>query len=472
MKKIFFLFLSVLFLASCAGDRNDQTIVSVYLVNANFEEIQITLYTDFVGNNHKTISAEAGPDSIFTFELSLSAPQFANLQAGTRQLTLFLDQGQLLTISADMDMWDETLEFTGDHAFENELLREQSQEFHPQYANNIIYGKIQNTDANGFKEFMNEMMEDAEAMVEAYEEKAPLNADFKTLLLGDVRYNKYSMILNYRYIYSYFTGEEPEIPEDFYAPLDNALEFDDILYNTPRIYGFLNEYGFHYLNENEDEFEDDLSHSEKLMVFARNELSGRSKYYVKATAINSALNWGDYRWGEETFMSYKESNPYSSFSESLTRVYESAKKVAPGNPAPGFAINDINGEEVSLDDFAGKVVYLDFWASWCGPCMREVPYAKELKAHFEGQDDLVFLYISVDENETAWRNTVEEHQIQGVHLNISGMRHEVANNYNVRGVPSFFIIDRNGIIHDNSPGRPSSGEVIISQLEEALGGEV
>jgi len=133
--------------------------------------------------------------------------------------------------------------------------------------------------------------------------------------------------------------------------------------------------------------------------------------------------------------------------------------LAPGQPAPEFTLTDINGNQVSLSDFAGKVVYLDFWASWCGPCMREVPFAKELKKRMANQPDIVFLYISVDTDETAWRNTVAQQQIQGVHLNVPGFDHEVPQTYNLRGVPTFFLIGRDGKIINNRPPRPSNPEI-------------
>ncbi|HAJ99238.1 MAG TPA: hypothetical protein DCM62_04360 [Bacteroidales bacterium] len=88
--------------------------------------------------------------------------------------------------------------------------------------------------------------------------------------------------------------------------------------------------------------------------------------------------------------------------------------------------------------------------------MREVPFAKELKKRMENQADLVFLYISVDVDDAAWRSTVEQHQIQGVHLNVPGFEHEVPKAYNLQGVPTFFLIGRDGTIISNSPPRPSN----------------
>ncbi len=101
--------------------------------------------------------------------------------------------------------------------------------------------------------------------------------------------------------------------------------------------------------------------------------------------------------------------------------------------------------------------------------MQQVPYARELKKRMEDHDDLVFLYISVDTDELAWRNKVADENIRGVHLNVPGFAHDVPQNYNLRGVPTFYVIGRNGRIFDNRPPRPSNprvDEVLLSALAQ------
>jgi thiol-disulfide isomerase/thioredoxin len=77
--------------------------------------------------------------------------------------------------------------------------------------------------------------------------------------------------------------------------------------------------------------------------------------------------------------------------------YRQTSALFSGNNASVFTLKTCDGKNVSLTDFKGKVVYLDFWASWCGPCMMEMPSAKKLQDTFAKQD-VVFLYVSVDDN--------------------------------------------------------------------------
>jgi len=75
-----------------------------------------------------------------------------------------------------------------------------------------------------------------------------------------------------------------------------------------------------------------------------------------------------------------------------------AQNLDPGNPAPDFTLKNNQRDTLSLSDFRGKVVYLQFWASWCAVCKQQIPYTKLLQNELQGKD-VVFLYISVDENQ-------------------------------------------------------------------------
>ena len=75
-------------------------------------------------------------------------------------------------------------------------------------------------------------------------------------------------------------------------------------------------------------------------------------------------------------------------------------------PSPDFKGQDINGKTLSLKDFNGKYLYIDVWATWCGPCKKEIPFLKELEKKFEGKN-ITFLSLSTDQNKTDWENMVK-----------------------------------------------------------------
>ena len=174
---------------------------------------------------------------------------------------------------------------------------------------------------------------------------------------------------------------------------------------------------------------------------------------------------------QKSYDSFLVDYPNSPFLEKLKKKYELKKEFMAGKPAKPFTLRDTTGKEVQLADFKGKVIHLDFWASWCGPCIAEMKPSKKIKAHFKDQKDVVFLYVSVDDKEADWRKAIAKNDINGTHLWANkAWEDPVARAYDISGIPSYFVIDRLGNFHTLQPPRPSQneGQDLIKVLEEAL----
>ena len=125
-------------------------------------------------------------------------------------------------------------------------------------------------------------------------------------------------------------------------------------------------------------------------------------------------------------------------------------------PAPAFTLKDLDGKEVSLSDFKGKVVYLDIWATWCPPCMAEIAYSKPLKEKYKNNPDIIFLNLSVDANQEKWKKVVAKKKIAGININsLKGMEANVLTNYHADYIPKYVLIDRVGNIVELDAKRPS-----------------
>jgi thiol-disulfide isomerase/thioredoxin len=120
---------------------------------------------------------------------------------------------------------------------------------------------------------------------------------------------------------------------------------------------------------------------------------------------------------------------------------------------------------VALEDMRGKYVYIDVWATWCGPCKTEIPYLKKLEEEMHDRN-IVFVSVSVDDSREDWENMVRDKELGGIQLfGGAGWNSSITEDYNIRGIPRFILIDRDGMIIDATAPRPSGNikEVLLAQ---------
>lgn len=167
--------------------------------------------------------------------------------------------------------------------------------------------------------------------------------------------------------------------------------------------------------------------------------------------------------------SFKESNSifYNSILEGMkvTKEYIINRRSAlaalpqPGEAAIDFTYPDKDGNNVSLSDFVGSVVYVDVWATWCGPCRAEMPFLHELEAEYSDKN-VTFIGVSVDEdkNRQAWLDMMVDKDIKGVQLFADGWS-QITKDYAINSIPRFMLFDSEGNVSDLDADRPSSEEI-------------
>lgn len=146
--------------------------------------------------------------------------------------------------------------------------------------------------------------------------------------------------------------------------------------------------------------------------------------------------------------------------ERLALYSEACKKadrIAPGQPCPDFSFQNNQGKTISLADLKGKFVYIDMWATWCGPCKGEMPSLLKLEEEFAGQD-ILFVSLSVDRNKDIelWKKTIKEMGLGGIQLHL-GENWEWLKIFMPASisVPRFVLLDREGKIINANMSRPS-----------------
>jgi len=119
--------------------------------------------------------------------------------------------------------------------------------------------------------------------------------------------------------------------------------------------------------------------------------------------------------------------------------------------APPFTIKTIDDRTVSLDDLAGKVVLIDFWATWCGPCREALPHVRDIAKKFSGQP-LVVMSISLDTDDAKWRDFLGKNEMTWTQARDGGFEGKVATTFGIRAIPATFTIDADGVLQDQHVG--------------------
>lgn len=138
--------------------------------------------------------------------------------------------------------------------------------------------------------------------------------------------------------------------------------------------------------------------------------------------------------------------------------FKMRKASVQGTPFPkNIKLTDAEGNTVDFSSFKGSYIYVDLWASWCGPCCREVPALQKLEKEMEGTN-VKFVSISIDTSESAWKAKMKALNMGGNQL--LNKDNKLAEALNVKGIPFFLIYDKEGKLYVYNAPRPSSGEAL------------
>ena len=140
-----------------------------------------------------------------------------------------------------------------------------------------------------------------------------------------------------------------------------------------------------------------------------------------------------------------------------------------GQEAPDIVLTSIDGKELRLSSLRGKMVLIDFWASWCAPCRRENPiivetYHKYKDASFKNGEGFTIFSISMDMNQTAWKNAVAKDSLDWPYhvSDLKGWNNKAALQYHIKAVPFSYLIDGDGIVVAVNP----RGEKLENELRK------
>ena len=456
MKSLYIISLCFLLaLRTAMAGANDITVYG-QIRGATSGVVSLNILHDFINFKEVALQSEIDSAGHFSINVHLQQPCLAELHCNNEMVRLFLQPNDNISIYSDYVKFSRNIVFLGKGAAENNYLALVYNQLDPMSEMRLIPSKVRELKPALYADAVLSKKNLQQAFFQQYIKQTKVNAAFEKLINYEIEYTAAYEMLVYPEMHTYLSGNDT-LPSNYYSFLKNIkLEEPEALI-TYCYANFLEEYARYLFREKNAGIGGTFKYAYLAMydLIKSSFANPRVRDFVLAQNLVNALENSEVSIVEPQYNDYKELKPTAEYLALLDLNFNKYKALSKGHKAPSFSLIDTYGKAVSLNDFIGKVVYIDFWASWCKPCLKEAQFANELKLKMANKD-VVFLYISLDENEQNWRNSIRTRNIQGIHLNSRGIASEVAINYNIQSVPSFFLIDKQGNMYDSQAKRPSN----------------
>jgi thiol-disulfide isomerase/thioredoxin len=403
----------------------------------------------------------------YRFNVSMVDGTDSSMQVGSvdfRMVHLYLSPGDSIYMKVDANNIEQSLDFSGRGAANNYFINREEWKFNDyksKYLNNYYYITYLNPD--NYKKAKKGLYSDKIQFIGDFNSNNKLSEDLIRLYKDQYEHEMIQRIISYPASHAGFNnGQYPELPEGYYDFLDTLSLAVDIDHGGIGSYYFLNS----VLRKKYEISSNGTSSEGDFYDYATDQLPERLGYIYLAYSLDR-----DFR--KELYDQFDESCPYPDIANLVREKYGHLEGMLEGSPGPDFSLIDANGNIHKLSDFKGNIIYIDFWATWCKPCIKEIPYLEELQEEFKDRD-LKFISISIDsEKDTLkWKDFVLENDMKGIQLWADQEHHDMFyKNLNIKSIPRFVLLDREGKIIDAQAPRPSDQsltEVLKKLLSEKL----
>jgi thiol-disulfide isomerase/thioredoxin len=450
MKKIGFFFMAIA-IVSCKTEVNvDYAILSGKIKNTTSKKV--TLYNMYDTSIKKEITLKEGQ---FTDTVKISNGNAFFLRQDQNSINLFLNQGDLLDFTYDAKKPDSTLVFLGVNSIVSTYLHKKSTMLKEvSIGTKELYSKNEEafkTRISGLKKVQQDFLYNTNELPKTFTKNETSNINFNYL----------NSLSNYERYHQYYAKEK-----DFKASDKILNPLKGLTFNSEEDFQFSPHFrdlaSNHFREKAQnlvktDSLEFDLAY---LKILAP----------IKSDRIRNKLLFDDAQYGitytdnlEAYYALYSKNSTNKENNIKITASYKKLQALAEGNPSSKFMDYENNaGGTTSLEDLKGKYVYMDIWATWCGPCIAEIPYLKQTEKQYHNKN-IEFVSISIDriKDHKKWKKMIVDKELGGLQLFAdNNWDSKFIQDYLIKGIPRFILLDPKGnIVSANAP-RPSDKKLI------------
>lgn len=431
-------------------------------------EASIAFYQNTIEWDEIT-TAKVSLDKSGNFKLSFpwNKAKPAKLTISEQYTNLFLVPKDSLLVTVDYSHFAETIHYTGRGSADNNYLAADLLADFEKKANRYTAFN----DANKYKLYVDSIENLNKEFIKA-NYSPDFTQEFRSYITATTKYR----FINPRWMYQ--VGYDPkakqffykQVPENYFDFLKNINLNDEEAFDNPSYTSALRRY-LSQMHDSKIEIPDSLPEFERIKMRVKQNYDNRKSIfknkvldYQLTTYLNDQLGLivADSKFADELIRDYRATCQTPEYISMIDSLYVKVNKLTAGKQAPDFTLTDMNGKSVSLSSFKGKVVFIDFWATWCVPCIAAMPQTQRMEEKFKSNNDVVFLNVNVSDDIARWKKFVTKENMQGENLFATKEQSDnLFKSYNFTGIPHYVLIDKQGKIIDINADNSEKTEIKI-----------
>jgi len=415
----------------------------------------------------------------FVFQLPVERNCVVELFAGPVRMPLYIQPGDDLKVEISGTGKLE-LSLSGNAAGENEFLQRFFGKFSDAFNDSLNQIKMLASTPDQFETSVFNARKEQENFLKTTPEFSAFRPEFKTFVETHIKYNYWALLLHYPIARANSNTRiltiEP-LPDIMFDGLQELRLNDESALISDTYRNFLKYYNIYFTSKANGfkKFTDYSTSADKKTAMAKDKFdTAIYTYWLARFTADECGRLAPFMI-KKMLSELKELDKTLVYHPVVTEYCESLPVTAAGGQTAGdkkegaktsaaeLDLKDQNGKSVQLGDFKGKVVYIDFWASWCGPCRVMMPFSKKLHEQMTDKEkkQIVFLYISIDADKNAWMKGIKDMDIQGVNVISPGnWKSQACRYFQINGIPRYMIMNKKGEIVDTNAKRPADPTVL------------
>jgi len=442
---------------SCGSQEtfNPKIIIAGKLDNSDAKEINIYLEQEIA-------VATVADDGSFQIDFEAEAAENYNVRIGREGFSLYLNPGDSIFVEVDANTFNESLKFHGDKVAENAYQFERDKFYRESGVGNMM--ELMGMEKNAYFSKKDEFFKTLKSKLDELKLQKGIDKDFLKLENAYIEYQPILMDSQYP-MYNAYVNKIPQDSVDFpkeevkerLASLD--LNKEDLLQSGSykaiidrRIGDVVSEIMKEdtTLRGTSDGYE-----KARFMAMDRLLINQAVKDQFLFDFIKSDLEYRGPVHVKTSYDKFMDENQSPKLQAKMEKIKEKWDPIMPGKEVPDFTFVNIVGEEVKLSDLKGTLVYVDIWATWCGPCIAEHPHWDKMKEEYKDKE-VSFLTVSIDDSKEPWVKMVNDKKMDGLQwFAANAWKSDLAQYFMVNAIPRFLLLDKEGKIIDPSADRPS-----------------